>query len=143
MLILNSQKASFNLRRVMNWDVEEFWVMGLTAGKSLIRMRCLFRGTVDACHFHPRDVIRFAALSNSSTILVAHNHPSDEPQPSPADVEITKQLYFAMKLVEIPLLDHIIVTRQEHYSFADHGFFSEIRQEPHLGFDLLHKPFVG
>ena len=76
-------------------DIEEFWAVALNAQNEVIAARCLFRGTVDACFFHPRDVFRFACLNNASSVLVAHNHPSGSVEPSIEDLRLTKQLWQA------------------------------------------------
>jgi DNA repair protein RadC len=66
-------------------------------------------GIVSACLVHPREVFRPAILAGASAIVVSHNHPSGDPAPSAADVQITRQLREASKAVDIQLLDHVIV----------------------------------
>ncbi len=60
----------------------------------------------------------------ASSIILAHNHPSTNLQPSQADIELTKKLYQAGKQLDLPLLDHLIITEQGYYSFADEGQMS-------------------
>jgi DNA repair protein RadC len=66
-------------------------------------------------------VIRSALINNASSIIVCHNHPSGDPHPSEADKEITRILVNACEMVGIPVLDHVIIGKKEHYSFADEG----------------------
>src|SRR6185312_5767265 len=82
---------------------------------------CLFRGTVDGCFFHPRDVFRYAIVHNASALIVAHNHPSGSPRPSPEDIEITRQLEAAGELLQVPIVDHVIITRRGYFSFLEAG----------------------
>ncbi len=78
----------------------------------------LFRGTVDACLVHPRDVIRFLCECNAASYIIAHNHPSGDAKPSDHDWIFTRRLVECGFLVEIPLLDHVIVTAKGHTSMA-------------------------
>ncbi|OFZ16484.1 MAG: hypothetical protein A2Z20_09975 [Bdellovibrionales bacterium RBG_16_40_8] len=119
-MTLTSSHEAFNyLRKFLTADVEEFWIASLRSDKSVISSACLFRGTVDSCNAHPRDVFRFACLHNSSSIIVAHNHPSQDPTPSTHDQKLTKQLVKASRLLGIPLLDHLIIVDSGYWSFAD------------------------
>ena len=61
-------------------------------------------------------------VRNAASIILAHNHPSGAPDPSPADKTLTQMLKQAMALVDVRVLDHLIVTAREVYSFAEHGF---------------------
>lgn len=103
-------------------DVEEFWVLALGPKKNLLRCKMLFRGTVDACMVHPRDIFRFACTENASSLIVAHNHPSDDLSPSEQDLLFTRQLVRAGELLEIPIIDHLIITNRGYSSFAQEGW---------------------
>lgn len=122
MRIVNSHTAFDYLRRIMRQDIEEFWVIGLKPNKSIIGLDCIFRGTVDACLIHPRDIFRFAYKKNASSLILAHNHPSQDPSPSEHDFKITRQLHKASLILQIPLLDHLIITEKSYVSFADKGY---------------------
>lgn len=102
-------------------DVEEFWAVALNADKEIISCQCLFRGTVDQCLFHPRDVFRFACLNNASAILIAHNHPSGNTRPSPQDIKITEQLLYIAALMQIAIVDHLIMGKDSYFSFLEAG----------------------
>lgn len=102
-------------------DVEEFWIATLDAAKHVTASACLFRGTVDHCLFHPRDVFRFACVANASSFLVAHNHPSGDPRPSAHDVAITDQLLTLAALMQIQFVDHLIVAGDRYFSFLEGG----------------------
>jgi DNA repair protein RadC len=121
--IVTSENAARFFRSKMDAEVEEFWIVGLSSSKTIISAKCLFRGTVDSCLVHPRDIIRFSCLTNSSTVIISHNHPSGDPTPSLHDIRLTHKLQRIGRLVQIPVLDHIIVTRHSFTSFRENKWF--------------------
>lgn len=68
-----------------------------------------------------RIIMQFALLSNACSIILSHNHPSGNLKPSPQDIDLTKQMAGACKIMEISLLDHIIISAESYFSFADEG----------------------
>ncbi len=120
MEITSAERAYRLLKPVLRPDAEEFWALALGPRKELLRARMLFRGTVDSCQVHPRDIFRFACLENASTLLIAHNHPSGDLMASDQDLRLTERLVAAGLLMEIPILDHLIL--------ANHGFSSLARK---------------
>ncbi len=105
----------------MSVDVEEVWVAALTSQLHIIEKKLVFRGTVDSCLFHPREIVRFLCLCNASSFVMAHNHPSGNPKPSTSDIKLTKKIFELSKLIEIPLNDHLIIAGSKYFSFADSG----------------------
>jgi len=81
----------------------------------------LFRGTIDGAFVHPREVVKQALHHNATAVILAHNHPSGEAEPSRADVTLTKRLTDALALVDVWVLDHIVTGGTEHVSFAERG----------------------
>ena len=79
------------------------------------------RGTINTSLVHPREVFKRALLNNASNIMVAHNHPSGDPNPSKEDIQITERLKEAGNLLGINLLDHIIVGEDKYISFKEKG----------------------
>lgn len=119
MLIRNSRVAAQVFREKMELaEVEEVWVLALSPLLKVLGERMLFRGTVDSCMVHPRDVFRFGLLKNAAYLMVGHNHPSGECLPSDEDYLWTKKLRSGSELLQIPLLDHVIVTEDSFFSFA-------------------------
>lgn len=101
-------------------EVEEVWAVALNSQKAPLKIHCIFKGTVDQCTLHPRDIFRFAYKENAAAIIIAHNHPSQCPIPSKADIFITKQLKQASVFLSLPIVDHIIISKNTYFSFADH-----------------------
>ncbi|HKR82108.1 MAG TPA: DNA repair protein RadC [Candidatus Saccharimonadales bacterium] len=99
---------------------EHFVCLSLDGGQRLIAQRTVTIGTLDTVLAHPREVFSDPIVERAASILVAHNHPSDEAEPSEKDVALTQQLIAAGQLLGIPLRDHIIITRTDHFSFKQH-----------------------
>jgi DNA repair protein RadC len=81
-------------------------------------------GTMDTILVHPREVFRCAIIAAASAIALIHNHPSGEPQPSDADIKVTRDLIRAGQLLKIEVLDHVIIGRPNHCSMRELGFFA-------------------
>jgi len=106
---------------------EHFIVLFLDSQNRVIGYSITSIGTKNRCPVHPAEIFQKALLVGATSIIVAHNHPSGESQPSEEDRTVTKRLSDAGRIVGVPLLDHFIVTEEEHYSFADHGFIECLR----------------
>lgn len=113
---------------VKGLEVEKFWVMCLNRKNRLKRMVEITSGTATSSLAHPREVFRCAIREGATAVVCVHNHPSGDPAPSAADVQVTRQLRDAAKAVDIDLLDHVIVGRagadpqnRGYYSFREAG----------------------
>jgi len=102
-------------------DREIFFILFLNSKNSMLDYVIHTIGAVDSSAVYHREVIRSALINNASSIIVCHNHPSGDPRPSEADKEITRILVNACEMVGIPVLDHVIIGKEEHYSFEDEG----------------------
>ncbi|RSM24564.1 RadC family protein [Aeromonas salmonicida] len=81
----------------------------------------LFRGTLDSASVYPREVVKRALAVNAAALLIVHNHPSGNPEPSRADIQLTLHLREALALVEIRILDHLVVGAEGVVSLAERG----------------------
>ncbi|MGH8489814.1 MAG: JAB domain-containing protein [Gammaproteobacteria bacterium] len=81
----------------------------------------LFRGTIDGCTVHPREVAKAALRMNAAAVLIYHNHPSTDPTPSRADELLTQRLKEGLSLLDIRVIDHIVIGGTEVVSFAECG----------------------
>jgi DNA repair protein RadC len=109
-------------------DVEKFWVLSLNRRNRLRKRVEVSSGTATAALAHPREVFRSAIREGASAVVCVHNHPSGDPSPSAADIQLTRQLREAAAAVDIPLLDHVIIGRRGadplgrgYYSFREAG----------------------
>lgn len=102
---------------------EAFAVVPLDARNRPLRKKPIVvaMGTLTSVEVHPRDVFREAVRLNAAAVIVAHNHPSGDPEPSAEDRDLTERLRQAGRLLGIPLLDHFIITREAYVSLADRG----------------------
>lgn len=111
--------------RIQGISVEKFYCLLLNRKNHLIRCEEVTSGTVSSSLVHPREVYREAIRYNASAIIAAHNHPSGDPQPSNQDFMVTNSLAAASKTIKISLLDHVIVTNNAYYSFAENGLLNQ------------------
>ncbi len=100
---------------------EEFWVIALDAKNRLMQAVPITKGTLMGSLIHPREIFALAIRNHAAGIIVLHNHPSGDPQPSVEDRKVTEQIAEAGKLMGIPLLDHIIIGNETYFSFKDSG----------------------
>ena len=107
--------------RLAALDHEEVWVLGLDGRNGLRAARCVARGGLHGCALTPRDVLRPAVRDAASAIVLVHNHPSGDPEPSPDDVKMTRAVAAACDVVGIALLDHVIVARGGASSLLELG----------------------
>lgn len=117
--IHNSQNAFNLLKPCFNPFCEEFWLINLNSCLAAQNLKLISRGTLNFCLVHPRDLFREALHANSYAIIIAHNHPSFNTEPTVEDLALTKKLIRISKIIEIPILDHIIFTDKEYYSFKE------------------------
>jgi DNA repair protein RadC len=101
-------------------DREHFALMLLDSQHKVLDCSVLFSGTIDGASIYPREIVKAALYKNSAAVILAHNHPSGQPEPSTADKRITERIKSALALVDIRVLDHIIVG-DTCYSFAESG----------------------
>ena len=100
---------------------EVFAVMFLNNHHGVIEYEEMFRGTIDGASVYPREVVKRALQLNAAALILAHNHPSGNPESSMEDERITTRLVKACSLVDIRIIDHVIVGSHELVSFAERG----------------------
>ncbi|MHB8635091.1 MAG: JAB domain-containing protein [Fimbriimonadaceae bacterium] len=100
---------------------EYFYAVLVDSKNNVLRKTQIHAGTLTASLVGPREVFREAIREGASALIVAHNHPSGDPTPSPEDVEVTRRLRAVGEMLDIPLLDHVIVGDERWTSLADAG----------------------
>lgn len=103
-------------------DREHFIVASLDTKNQPVSINVCHIGSLNASIVHPREVMKAAILSNASSIIVGHNHPSGRAEPSREDKEVTKRLVEAGKIIGIEVLDHIIVGDETYISLKEKGY---------------------
>lgn len=109
--------------KMTDYFKEHFYVCSIDVRNKLISIDEVSIGTLTASLVHPREVFEVAIKRHSAQIIVAHNHPSGDTEPSEDDIRITKRLYEAGKVMGIELLDHIIITDKHYTSLKDKSYF--------------------
>ena len=120
---LRGSKGAYEYIRqgLENKDREFFVAILLNCKNVPLGVNLVSMGSLSASTVHPREVYKPAILASSATVIVAHNHPSGDPEPSLADEKLTRNLAEAGQILHIELLDHIIVGSDSFYSFRDEG----------------------
>lgn len=124
-----SEKQLTNPSKVVEWlrfnvgysNQEEFFAVYLNQRGSIIKAEVMYKGSKNSSTVGIDEILRKAIILKASALVVAHNHPSDDVQPSNKDIELTNKLYNASKLVGIPLLDHLIIGKSSHFSFKNNS----------------------
>jgi DNA repair protein RadC len=104
-----------------NLDHEELWILVLDRRNRVIQLVKLYQGSVNSSQVRVGEVFRQAVLEQASGIILAHNHPSGDPTPSPDDVAVTRAIVQAGKLLDIEVLDHIVVSHDRFVSLKERG----------------------
>jgi DNA repair protein RadC len=120
--ITSSQKTYENLSFLEGYAHEEFWVIYLRQNNTIIKMQQQSKGGISGTIVDVRLILKDAILSKASTIILCHNHPSGELNPSEADKQITYKIKQSAQIMDIKILDHIIISGTGGYfSFCDEG----------------------
>lgn len=109
------------LQDIADVKQEHFICISLDSNLQIIKKRTVFIGTLTSVISHPREVFAGAIEDRAEEIIVAHNHPSGDVQPSRKDIEVTQQFIAAGQILGVPLHDHIIVSGNKHFSFRGQG----------------------
>jgi len=107
--------------RIDDWTREHFLVVLLDARNGVVGIETVSVGSLTASIVHPREVFKPAVIASVAGIVIGHNHPSGDPEPSPEDLSITKRLVSAGELLGIEIHDHIVFTERSFISLRERG----------------------
>jgi hypothetical protein len=107
-----------------NPECECFVILLLNTRRRVKGHQLLTIGTMDTILVHPREVFRAAVIASAAAVVLMHNHPSGEPEPSQADIKVTRDLIRAGQLMKIEVLDHVVMGNTNHCSLRGLGYFS-------------------
>jgi len=116
--------ANLAMARLGNQRTEEFWIALVDTRNRLIGWECIMRGTVDQAAVYTREVLSVALERKAKGIVMVHNHPSGDVRPSTADIDFTRHVFRAAQTLSILVLDHLIVTENDFFSFSAQGILS-------------------
>jgi DNA repair protein RadC len=106
---------------IANLDHEELWVVVLNRRNKVSQLVRLYQGSVNSSQIRVGEVFRQAIVEQASAVIIAHNHPSGDPTPSPDDVAVTRAIVQAGKLLDIDVLDHLVICKDRHVSLKERG----------------------
>ena len=120
---VNNSKELFDYlyHNIRDKSREHFKIIFLDSKNRVISTETHSKGTLTASSVYPREVVDSALRHKAAALIFAHNHPSGDPQPSPEDIAITRQLVYAGKVMGLAVHEHIIIGDNGYFSFADHG----------------------
>ena len=119
-ILNNSTKVFEYFKDILMYEKQENFIAVYLDSKSrLISYKLLFKGTLNASFVHPREIFKYAFLESAYSIIIIHNHPSGEVDPSSPDIELTNNLFNISKVIGIPLVDHVIIGKTKYYSFYE------------------------
>lgn len=120
--IIYSPEDVFNLLSDMQFlDREHFRAISLNTKNRVLAVDTISIGTLNSSLVHPREVFKSAIKRSGNSLLLCHNHPSGDPTPSKEDLEVTQRLVDAGKLLNVPILDHVIIGHQKYVSLKERG----------------------
>ncbi len=113
--------ADFAIARLGRERTEQFWVALVDNKNRLVHWQRVSQGTVDQTPVYPREILRLVLQHQASGLILVHNHPGGDPKPSVQDQELTKKMQRAAQEMDIRVLDHIVVTDHDYFSFQAQG----------------------
>lgn len=118
---ITEPKVVFELMnsKLANLTVEEFHIVILNRKNIVLKTELVTRGILDSSLVSPREIFKIAIDNRAASIILVHNHPSGNLEPSKEDIKVTEQFYQAGKILEIPVLDHIIIANNSYTSFLE------------------------
>ncbi|MBX7046969.1 MAG: DNA repair protein RadC [Ignavibacteria bacterium] len=117
----SSIAAELARNQIEDFNIENFIILSFNSRNKLVAAEVSTIGTLTSSLVHPRETFKAAIRNHAAKIMIAHNHPSGETDPSDDDIKITKRLSEGGKILGIELIDHIIVTPDDFFSFKDEG----------------------
>ncbi len=105
---------------------EHFWVVCLSQSNKILLIELVSLGTMKKSLVDPTEVFSFALQKRASQLIMVHNHPGGSLQPSDDDTEITDRMYQVGLFLDLPVIDHLIITERKFYSFVDSGLLAEL-----------------
>jgi DNA repair protein RadC len=120
--VANIMQSILNTEHEIDQNKEHFWAIGVNNKNVVQYIELVSLGTINESIVHPREVFRLAIMKGVASIIVVHNHPSGELEPSIDDTKTTKRLVDGGDLLGIQVLDHIIITKDSFLSLKQEGY---------------------
>ena len=133
--VLNGKDVFIIMREILlrenkiDRNKEHLWIVSLSANNQILLIELIALGTVKNVPIEPMEVFSFALQKRSVKIILVHNHPSGSLKPSSSDIEITDKIQAIGSFLQVPLIDHIIISEKDHFSFNESGLLGEITRK--------------
>ena len=130
--VLNSVDVYEVMQRILlrenkiDRNKEHFWVVCLSNSNKILLIELVSLGTMKKSLVDPTEVFSFALQKRAAQLIMVHNHPGGALQPSPEDTDITDRMYQVGLFLDLPVIDHLIITERKFYSFKDSGLLAEL-----------------
>ncbi|MEK6699192.1 MAG: JAB domain-containing protein [Nitrospirota bacterium] len=130
--VLNSVDVYEVMQRILlrenkiDRNKEHFWVVCLSNSNKILLIELVSLGTMKKSLVDPTEVFSFALQKRAAQLIMVHNHPGGSLQPSPEDTDITDRMYQVGLFLDLPVIDHLIITERKFYSFKDSGLLAEL-----------------
>jgi DNA repair protein RadC len=120
---ISSSRDAFKLmhRQFADLNHEEFWILLMNRANKVLGIHLVSKGGLAATVADPKVIFQLALENHATSVILAHNHPSGNLKPSREDIDLTKKIAAAAKLLDMVIFDHLIFTDRAYYSFADEG----------------------
>lgn len=127
---VGSSREVFNIMKPIfsqEPDVEKMWGIFTDRKNNILSIDLLASGSISSSNVYPREIVKKALSRQACGLILVHNHPSGDPDPSPEDRALTKQILIPMTCVGVDVLDHIIIGNSVFFSFADEGILTHLK----------------
>lgn len=109
-------------------EKEHFWIVGMNNAGTILHIELVSTGSVHEVPAEPMNVYRVAILKGATQVIAVHNHPSNIMRPSPEDLDLTDRLIQVGLIIQIPMIDHLIISPDDWYSFEEDGLMMQLEQ---------------
>ena len=114
---ISPEQVYEEFKELANADQESLWILGLNAKNKVMCKEMISLGSLDSAVVYPKVIFKRLLMTDSSSVIMVHNHPSGIPEPSADDIRLTTVVKEGCKLMEMKLLDHLIVGEGKYFSF--------------------------
>ena len=128
---IGSSQEVFNIMRpifTQEPDVEKMWGIFTDRKNNISSIDLLASGSISSSNVYPREIVKKALSKQACGLVLVHNHPSGDPDPSPEDKALTKSILIPMTCIGVDVLDHVIVGNLTFFSFADEGILTRLKE---------------
>ena len=137
------QKIFFKRPKKVDLLKEHFWTIALNRASKILLIELISMGSNVRSIARPQEIFRIPLYKAASYLILVHNHPSGNLKPSEADMDVTNRLIQVGDMMDIEVIDHVIVTQNSYYSFADNGLIEKLRWDKKYALTFIREKQVA